>query len=112
MTNQISHLDRVPFNDIINHQKTIEARLYDEKRQILRPGDVITYINRDDPEQTVSVIVVGLLWYSTFTDLYSHNDPEKFGGASAEILDSQVERLYSMEEQLKNGVIGIEFEII
>lgn len=112
MTNQISHLDKGPYIDIVSRQKTIEARLYDVKRQILRPGDTITYINRDNPDQTVTIQVIGLLWYSNFHDLFSHNNPKKFGGSSVEALDSQIEQFYTIEEQLKNGVIGIEFEII
>lgn len=112
MTNQISHLDKGPFGDIVNRQKTIEARLYDEKRQVLKPGDKITYINRDNPDQKVTVQIVGLLWYSTFHDLYLHVDLDKFGGYPVEELDNQISQFYSIEEQLENGVIGIEFELV
>lgn len=109
---QISHLHKGPFDAVSNGQKTIEARLYDEKRQLLKLGDLITYINRDNLEQTITVRITGLLRYPTFHDLYSNNDIEKFGGSSIEMLESQAEQFYSKEEQLKNGVVGIEFFIV
>ena len=71
-----------PFNAITSGNKTIESRLYDEKRQKIQLGDEIVFTNRGNPSQTATVKVVGLLRYATFHDLFSHNDPQKFGGES------------------------------
>ena len=60
----------------------------------------------------MSVRVIGLLRYKTFHDLFSHNNPEKFGGESVEWLEDQISEFYSIEEQKLNGVVGIEFELI
>lgn len=68
------------------------------------------FINRVDSEQTVVVTVVGLLRYATFHDLFSHNDPLKFGGESVEWLENQINEFYSAEDQQRYGVLGIEFE--
>jgi ASC-1-like (ASCH) protein len=101
----------VPFQAIKAGNKTIESRLYDEKRQKIKIGDTLIFINREASEQKVEAKVVGLLHYATFKELFTHNIPAKFGGASAEWLLSQIEEFYSIEDQSEHGVIGIEFQI-
>ncbi len=105
-------LATVPFDAITSGQKVIESRLYDEKRQLIQIGDTIEFTNREAPNQKVSVGVVGLLRYETFYDLFSRNNPTKFGGESVEWLENQINEFYSIEEQKLNGVVGIEFELI
>jgi ASC-1-like (ASCH) protein len=105
-------LATTPFNAITSGQKVIESRLYDEKRQLIQIGDTIEFTNREAPDQKVLVRVIGLLRYETFHDLFSHNNPEKFGGESVEWLENQINEFYSIEEQKLNGVVGIEFELI
>lgn len=100
------------FNAITSSNKTIESRLYDEKRQKIQIGDQIIFTNRDNPSQTATVKVVGLLRYATFHDLFSHNDPRKFGGESVEWLENQINEFYSLHDQKQNGIIGIEFELM
>lgn len=98
-----------PFNAITSGNKTIESRLYDEKCQKIQLGDEIVFTNRDNPSQTNTVKVVGLLRYATFHDLFSHNNPRKFGGESIEWLENQINEFYSIEDQQLHGVVGIEF---
>jgi len=111
MTTHQLKLATEPFNAIISGNKTIESRLYDAKRQKIQIGDRIIFTNRDNSEQTVAAEVVDLLRYATFRDLFSHNNPRKFGGESVEWLEKQIGEFYSLSDQLENGVIGIEFEI-
>ena len=109
MTTHALQLATTPFDAIISGQKTIESRLYDEKRQLIELGDEIIFTNREAPEQTVAVIVIGLLRYDTFGSLFLHNGPTRFGGESVEWLENQINEFYTIEEQRKNGVVGIEF---
>ena len=111
MTTHQLKLATEPFNAIISGNKTIESRLYDAKRQKIQIGDRIIFTNRDNSEQTVTAEVIGLLRYATFRDLFSHNNPRKFGGDNVEWLENQISEFYSLSDQLENGVIGIEFEI-
>lgn len=104
-------LATVPFDAIVSGQKTIESRLYDEKRRQVQIGDKIIFTNRENPDQAVTVEVIGLLRYKTFKDLFSHNNPGKFGGESVQWLENQINEFYSMEDQLESGVIGIEFKL-
>lgn len=112
MTIHALQLATIPFDAIRSGQKTIESRLYDEKRQLIQIGDELIFTNRENTEQTVTVRVVGLLRYETFGSLFSHNDPAKFGGESVEWLENQINEFYNLDEQRENGVVGIEFERI
>ena len=100
-----------PFEAIVSGKKTIESRLYDEKRQKIQLGDEVTFTNRENISQTVTVRVVGLLRYQTFHDLFIHNNPAKFGGDNVEWLENQISEFYSIEDQKIYGVIGIEFKV-
>jgi ASC-1-like (ASCH) protein len=111
MTTHQLKLAAEPFNAIISGNKTIESRLYDTKRQKIQIGDRIIFTNRDNSEQTVTAEVVGLLRYATFRDLFSHNNPRKFGGDNVEWLENQISEFYSIEDQKIYGVIGIEFKV-
>lgn len=112
MTIHNLHLASESFGKIATGAKTIESRLYDEKRQTVQPGDTITFTNRENTSQVISVRVIGLLRYETFHDLFSHNDLAKFGGESVKWLKNQISEFYSLEDQKENGVVGIEFELV
>lgn len=48
--NNMNHkmsLRNKPFNSIKSGTKTIELRLYDEKRKLISVGDIITFTNID-----------------------------------------------------------------
>ena len=111
MTTHQLKLATEPFNAIISGNKTIESRLYDTKRQKIQIGDQIIFTNIDNSEKTVTAEVVGLLRYATFRDLFSHNNPRKFGGDNVEWLENQISEFYSIEDQKIYGVIGIEFKV-
>lgn len=111
MTTHHLQLAAEPFEAITSGRKTIESRLYDEKRQLIQLGDSLVFTNREDPTQAATVTVVGLLRYETFHALFSHHEPTKFGGPSVEWLEHQINDFYSIDEQKANGVLGIEFEL-
>lgn len=69
------------------------------------------FSNRDNPNQTITTKVVGLLRYQSFEALFAHNDFNKFGGPSVDWLLSQIREFYSPEDEQKYGVIGIEFTL-
>ncbi len=101
-----------PFETIASGKKTIESRLFDEKRQLINPGDIIVFINRENPSQSLKVKVIGLLRYATFKDMFMNNLPDKFGGESKDWLLNQMNEFYSEDEQSQYGVVGIQFELI
>lgn len=112
MTTHRLKLHPEPFAAIVSGRKTIESRLYDEKRRKIQLGDCIIFTNVENPSQTITVTVVGLLRYATFHDLFSHNDPRKFGSKNIEWLECQMNEFYSLDEQLQESVVGIEFVLV
>jgi ASC-1-like (ASCH) protein len=101
-----------PFEAITSGRKTIESRLYDEKRQAIQLGDIIIFVNRENSSQTLRARVIGLLRYKTFAAMFANNSPEKFGGADADWLLQQINEFYSENDQHQNGVLGIQIEVI
>ena len=62
-------LNPAPFEMIKSGQKTIELRLYDEKRQLVNIGDEIVFTNTVTGE-TLQTKVLKLHRFDSFVDLY------------------------------------------
>lgn len=62
-------LDDEPFERMKRGEKTLEIRLFDEKRQKLELGDEIEFVRRNNPAEKVEAKVFGLLAYNNFSDL-------------------------------------------
>ncbi len=100
-----------PFRDIKNGTKTIEMRLWDEKRKHITTGDIIEFTNMDSGEM-VATKVVGVHIYPTFKELYRDYLPKELGYKQGENADPKdMEKFYSLEEQQKYCVVGIEVRI-
>ena len=59
-----------PFEMIRNGKKTIELRLYDEKRKSISNGDRITFVNTDDDNDLLRVKVENMFVFNSFEELY------------------------------------------
>lgn len=112
MTMHTLKLATEPFEAIKSNKKTIESRLYDEKRKLIELGDSIEFINRESPDNIVRVKVVGLLRFESFKDLFENNNPSLFGGESVDWLMKQINEFYTLEEQEQYGVVGIFFKTL
>lgn len=105
-------LHKGPFELIKNGSKTIELRLYDEKRQMINVGGTITFENRSDGDK-IKVKVIALHKYPNFEELYKHFNKVSMGYKEDEEANPKdMELYYSSEEQSKYGVVGIEMELI
>jgi len=102
-----------PFEKIKSGEKTIELRLYDEKRQRIKEGDSITFTNTVTGE-TLTATVRKLHRFDSFEELYKAL-PLLQCGYTAEDIDTahpaDMEQYYSLEEQKKYGVVGIELSL-
>lgn len=104
-------LNDEPFNLIKNGTKTIELRLNDEKRQLLKIKDLIEFTNRKTEEKLLTEII-NLHHYNSFEELYKYFDKEAIGYNENEIVDPKdMEEYYPKEEQEKYGVVGIEIKM-
>ena len=103
-------LNNGPFKNIKNGTKTIELRLNDEKRQLLKIKDLIEFTNRETLEQLL-VEIENLYHYPSFEELYKHFDKVAMGYKEEEEADPKdMEEYYSKEQQEKYGVLGIEIK--
>ena len=103
-------LHSAPFEMIKSGKKTIELRLYDEKRQKIKVGDRITFTNTKTGE-SLTATVLKLHCFDSFEELYQ-SLPLLQCGYTEEDIDtahpSDMEQYYSTQEQQKYGVVGIE----
>ena len=105
-------LNNSPFVSIKNKTKTIELRLNDDKRQLLKIKYLIEFTNKETLEQML-VEIQNLYHYPSFDELYKHFDKVSMGYKENDVADPKdMEKYYSKEEQEKYGVLGIEIKKI
>lgn len=103
-----------PYKLILNGVKTIELRLYDDKRKRISVGDEIEFINSVDSNLSLSCTVVALHRFSSFEELYKKLPLLKCGYTRKDIASAapkDMDLYYSKDEQKAYGVIGIEVEL-
>ena len=114
MKTHIMKLNPVPMKMFRDGQKTIELRLYDEKRRKIAVGDKIRFINSSKFTDVLSVTVEELFVFSSFDELYK-NLPLSECGYTCDNIDkaspNDMELYYSNDEQLKYGVVGIRISV-
>ena len=103
-------LHNSPFKLIKNGSKTIELRLNDEKRKLIKVGDIIRFSNRVTLEE-LDAEVINLYSYPSFEELYKHFDKVSMGYDVNEVANpNDMEQYYTKENQEKYGVIAIEIK--
>ncbi len=111
----LMRLDPEPFRRMEAGRKTVELRLYDEKRQKLNVGDVIRFENTGDETEALRALVKALHRFPSFAELYRALPLTECGYAAEELRDASprdMERYYPPEKQEQYGVVGIEVEVI
>lgn len=114
MTHQMN-LHAAPFDMIECGIKTIELRLYDEKRRRIAVGDEIVFTHAKNSSRTLHCRVAALHIFSSFEELYSVLPLLKCGYTEDDVASaspSDMELYYTKEQQAQNGVVGIEVERI
>ena len=107
-------LDPEPFEQIRDGLKTIELRLWDEKRQKVKVGDKICFRLKGDEECTMTVEVVALHRAPSFEELYKTVPLEKCGYTKKEAKSASpddMRKYYTAEDERKYGVVGIEIDL-
>lgn len=108
----IMKLQDNPFQKIKNQTKTIELRLFDEKRKKIQPGDLIEFTNLSNSE-VITVEVLKLHLFDSFKELYEKFDKISLGYNKDEKSDpNDMEQYYSEDDIKKYGIVGIEIKLI
>ena len=106
------HLNNEPFKSIKSGNKTIEMRLFDEKRRKLKKDNIIEFINRVD-EEVLYAKIIDLHIFKNFKELYNNFDKICLGYEINEIANpNDMNKYYFIEEQEKYGVVGIVIKLI
>lgn len=101
-------LNDSPFERIKNGTKTIEFRLYDEKRQQVKIGDKIEFSKLPDLQEKLIVDVIDLYREDTFENLF-----RKLYSDEEEIIQKTetMHTIYSPEKEQQYGILGIKIKI-
>ena len=102
-------LNESPFERIKNGTKTIEFRLYDEKRQQIKIGDQIEFSKLPDLQEKLLVDVIELYREDTFDNLFRklYTDEKEINKKT-----KLMYQYYSPEKEKEYGVVGIKISLI
>ena len=101
-------LNEDPFERMKNGIKTIEFRLFDEKRQQIKIGDQIEFSKLPDLQEKLLVDVIELYREDTFENLFRklYSDEEEIKRKYKAMY-----QIYSPEKEQQYGVLGIGIKI-
>lgn len=102
------------YDKIKNGDKVIELRLNDQKRQLMKIGDIIRFSLEPDREEFVEAKIVGLIKYRDFASLIDDIPVNLLGfsGMSKEEILVLLNEFYSSHDEKRYGVVGIRIELI
>ena len=104
------HLDPAPFLAIAEGRKTVEMRLFDEKRRAIAVGDTL-FIRERGGVRTLLAVVVALHRYADFPSLYRALPHTALGYPAGAVGDpADMEAYYPLSEQKAYGALGIEIK--
>ena len=99
-------LQLLPFEQIKSGSKSIEARVNDDKRQLLRVGDEIVFSLLDDSSQKINTQIINLQKFPNFKELFAAFSPDQYGSVNKDEYVGMY-KYYSKDEEVKYGVIAI-----
>lgn len=102
-------LNEDPFERIKNGTKTIEFRLYDEKRRKVKIGDKIEFSKLPDLQEKILVDVLDLYTEPSFEELFKKLYEDK---ELAKQKANAMYEIYSPENEKKYGVVGIKIKLV
>ena len=102
-------LNESPFERIKNGTKTIEFRLYDEKRKKVKIGDKIEFSKLPDLQEKILVDVLDIYRDETFENLFKKifTDEDEI-----ERKTKSMYQYYSKEQEKEYGVVGIKINLL
>ena len=103
-----------PFEMIKDGTKTIELRLFDEKRRKIQIGDTISFTNTETRE-VLSVKVLELFVFDSFETLYRRLPLLECGYTKEDVetaSPADMNAYYPKEMQRKSGVVGIKIALM
>lgn len=106
-------LFETPFMQILRGEKTVEIRLFDEKRRKLKLGDFIIFTEAETGSKIITKIV-SLTRYDSFKDIVAAYSAGETGKSKRGTLFTEKDfyRIYDEEGEREYGVIAIGIEVL
>ena len=104
-----------PFEMMKSGQKTIELRLYDEKRKDIKIGDDIHFYCTENRAKVLKTEVLDIHIFDNFTQLYRELNLLSCGYMKSNIKEAKPEDMevyYSREQLEQYGAVGIELRVV
>ena len=108
-------LNASPFEMIESGRKTIELRLYDEKRRRIAVGDTIRFMLVGGESKVLLAEVKELYVFPSFEELYQALPLTACGYTADTVIHASPKDMlayYPPEQEKKYGVVGIKIEVI
>jgi len=83
------------FEKIKAGKKNIELRLLDEKRKVLKVGDMIEFAKRPTLHEKLQVKILELKTYKTFAEVYDNYDLKDLGYEEGLSKEEFIEKMYN-----------------
>jgi ASC-1-like (ASCH) protein len=109
------HLDKEPFEKMKAGKKTIEVRLYDDKRRKIKPGDEIVFLKLPDNDESIKARVIEIFVFDSFAKMFEAIGPEQFGHDKSLTVEQRVNmqrKYYTEEEEKRYGVVAIKIKTV
>lgn len=108
-------LDREPYEKMKSGSKTVELRIFDDKRRCLEIDDIVIFTERKGNDRKIATRITALYRYRTFEKLFSEIAPAKCGFAKHDSIEDAVKHMrgyYPLEKELETGILGIRVELM
>ena len=101
------------YNLVANGEKTIEVRLFDEKRKGLAVGDIVAFINTENNDITATRIT-SLTRFNNFDSCITNTGTKRvgFNGYSVEETIKKYRTIYSSDDEERYGCLAIGIELL
>ena len=96
----------ISFNKMKNNECHVEVRLFDKKRQQLKIGDVIEFVNSRTQEKLLTQLR-GIAIFENFEDMVDYLTPQLLGYDNKDELMLRFERLYPADMVIKFNLVGL-----
>lgn len=112
--NHTLNLAPIYFALIKSGEKTLEGRLYDEKRKDFNIGDIITFYKEPKKEETMKAVVLDKYIFKDFEEMANNLDKKDLGFAKhtkKEMIETY-RTIYNREDENRYGVAVFKIKVL
>lgn len=101
------------YNLIKSGEKIYEGRLWDEKRSLIKVGDILRINKEPLIDEFLDAEVVDLVKFKSFEEMAGVLPSKEIGfdGCSPNEIANEYHKFYSIEQEEKYGVVAIKLEV-